>query len=120
MTVHLVPWDTSRNLLEETNRLYDEAGTFDCIQKGDLVAVKLHVGELGNPYYVQPCFVHDIVRRVKEVGGKPFLTDSNTAYHAQRNNAYDHMRTALMNGFNMAPFIVADGLKRRKLPTRKN
>ncbi len=111
MTVHLLPWDTSRNLLEETNRLYDEAGTFDCIQKGDLVAVKLHVGELGNPYYVQPCFVHDIVRRVKEVGGKPFLTDSNTAYHAQRTNAYDHMRTALMNGFNMAPFIVADGLK---------
>lgn len=111
MTVHLVPWDTSRNLLEETNRLYDEAKTFDCIQKGDLVAVKLHVGELGNPYYVQPCFVHDVIRRVKEAGGKPFLTDSNTAYHAQRNNAYDHMITALTNGFNMAPFIVADGLK---------
>ena len=111
MTVHLVPWDTSRNLLEETNRLYDEAKTFDSIQKGDLIAVKLHVGELGNPYYVQPCFVHDIVRRIKEVGGKPFLTDSNTAYHAQRKNAYDHMNTALMNGFNMAPFIVADGLK---------
>jgi uncharacterized Fe-S center protein len=97
--------------LEETNRLYDEAGTFDCIGKGDLVAVKLHVGELGNPYYVQPVFVHDMVRRVKEAGGKPFLTDSNTAYHAQRNNAYDHMATALMNGFNLAPFIVADGLK---------
>ncbi len=111
MTVHLVPWDTSRNLLEETNRLYDQAGTFDVIQKGDLVAVKLHVGELGNPYYVQPCFVHDIIRRVKEAGGKPFLTDSNTAYHAQRNNAYDHMKTALINGFNMAPFIVADGLR---------
>ncbi len=111
MTVHLVPWDTSRNLLEETNRLYDEAGTFDCVGKGDLVAVKLHVGELGNPYYVQPYFVHDIIRRVREAGGKPFLTDSNTAYHAQRNNAYDHMYTALMNGFNMAPFIVADGLK---------
>lgn len=111
MAVHLVPWDTNRNLLEETNRLYDQAGTFHCIQKGDLVAVKLHVGELGNPYYVQPCFVHDIIRRVKEAGGKPFLTDSNTAYHAQRSNAYDHMIAALMNGFNMAPFIVADGLK---------
>jgi len=97
--------------LEETNRLYDKAGTFDCIGKGDLVAVKLHVGELGNPYYVQPVFIHDIVRRVKEAGGKPFLTDSNTAYHAQRNNAYDHISTALMNGFNLAPFIVADGLK---------
>jgi hypothetical protein len=111
MTVHLVQWDTSRNLIEETNRLYDEARTFDCIQKGDLVAVKLHVGELGNPYYVQPCFVHEIIRRVKEAGGKPFLTDSNTAYNAQRSNAYDHMITALTNGFNMAPFIVADGLK---------
>ena len=30
---------------------------------------------------------------------------------AQRHNAYDHMINALMNGFNMAPFIVADGLK---------
>lgn len=111
MSVHLVPWDTSRNLLEETNRLYEKAGTFDCIEKDDLVAIKLHVGELGNPYYIQPVFVHDIIRKVKNAGGKPFLTDSNTAYQAQRNNAYDHMETALMNGFNLAPFIVADGLK---------
>jgi uncharacterized Fe-S center protein len=107
----LLPWDTNLNLLEEANRLYDSAGTFSCIEKNDLVAIKLHVGELGNPYYVQPVFVHEIVRRVKELGGKPFLTDSNTYYMAQRHNAYDHMNTALMNGFNMAPFIVADGLK---------
>ena len=106
-----MPWDTNRNLLEEANRLYDEAGTFDCVEKGDLVAIKIHIGELGNPYYIQPFFVHEIVRRVKELGGKPFLTDSNTLYEAQRSNAYDHMYNALMNGFNMAPFIVADGLK---------
>ena len=111
MTVHLVPWDPKRNLLEDANRLYDEAGTFDRVQKGALVAVKLHVGELGNPYYVQPFFVHEIARKVKDAGGKPFLTDSNTLYHAQRSNAYDHTITALTNGFNMAPFIVADGLK---------
>jgi uncharacterized protein len=96
--------------MDEANRLYDTAGTFDCISRGDLVAVKLHVGELGNPNYVQPFFVHEIIRRIKDAGGKPFLTDSNTYYHAQRNNAYDHMMTALTNGFNMAPFIVADGL----------
>jgi uncharacterized Fe-S center protein len=121
MSVHLLPWDTKLNLVQEANRLYDAAGTFDCIQKDDLVAIKLHVGELGNPYYVQPVFVHDIIRRVKEAGGKPFLTDSNTYYHAQRNNAYDHMNNALMNGYNMAPFIVADGLKSenyRTVPTK--
>ena len=111
MTVHLLPWDTNRNLVIEANRLYDKAGTFRGIKKNDLVAIKIHVGELGNPYYVQPFFIHDIIRRVKEIGAKPFLTDSNTLYPAQRHNAYDHMYTALMNGFNMAPFIVADGLK---------
>jgi len=119
MTVKFVPWNTSRNMLEETERLYDEAGTFDCVEKDDLVAIKLHVGELGNPYYVQPLFVHDVVRRVKEAGGKPFLTDSNTLYHAQRSNALDHMNTALMNGFNMAPFIVADGLRGENYTTAK-
>lgn len=111
VTVHFVRWNTSLDLMKETDRLYDAAGTFDCVEKGDLVAIKLHVGELGNPYYVQPFFVHNIIHRVKEVGGKPFLTDSNTYYHAQRNNAYDHMLNALTNGFNMAPFIVADGLR---------
>ncbi len=119
MSVYYVPWDADKNLLKETQRLYDEAKTFDCIQRGDLVAIKLHVGELGNPNYVQPFFVHDIVRMVKEAGGKPFLTDSNTYYRAMRHNAYDHMNTAQMNGFNMAPFIVADGLKSENYHTVK-
>ncbi|XHH09119.1 MAG: DUF362 domain-containing protein [Candidatus Bathyarchaeia archaeon] len=119
MTVYFTPWNADQNLLSEAERLYKKAGTFDCIEKGDLVAVKLHVGELGNPSYVQPFFVHSIVEKVKEAGGKPFLTDTNTYYLAQRHNAYDHMQTALMNGFNMAPFIVADGLKSENQRTVK-
>lgn len=119
MTVYFIPWDADKNLLLEAERLYSKAGTFDCIQKGDLVAVKLHVGELGNPGYVQPFFVHHIVQKVKEAGGKPFLTDSNTYYLAHRHNAVDHMQNALMNGFNMAPFIVADGLKSENYRTVK-
>jgi uncharacterized Fe-S center protein len=111
MTVHMVRWDTKHDMLEEADRLYDEAGTFNYIEKDDLVAIKIHVGELGNPYYVQPFFVHDMIRRVKEAGGKPFLTDTSTYYQAQRNNAYDHMTNAAMNGFGNAPFIVADGLR---------
>jgi hypothetical protein len=41
MTVYFVQWDTGRDLMEEANRLYDAAGTFDCVEKGDLVAVKV-------------------------------------------------------------------------------
>ncbi len=80
LTVYFVPWNVDQNLLLEAERLYKKAGTFNCIKKGDLVAVKLHVGELGNPSYVQPFFVHHIIQKVKEAGGKPFLTDSNTYY----------------------------------------
>ncbi|MCW4011283.1 MAG: DUF362 domain-containing protein [Candidatus Bathyarchaeota archaeon] len=119
MSVYFVPWNTSNNLLKETERLYDAAGTFDCINEGDLVAVKLHVGELGNPYHVQPIFVHEVVRKIREAGGKPFLTDSNTYYFAQRNNAVDHMNTAQRNGFGTAPFIIADGLKSENYRTVK-
>lgn len=111
MTVHFVPWDTSRNLLGLTDELYEAAGTLDCVSEGDLVAVKLHVGELGNPYYVQPFFVHQIVQKIKEKGGRPFLTDSNTYYLAQRNNAVDHNSTANANGFGFCQFISADGLR---------
>lgn len=111
MTVYFTPWDTQQDLAEKTEQLYNEAGTFQCITKDDLVAIKLHVGELGNPNYVQPIFVHDIIRKVEEAGGKPFLTDSTTYYRAHRNNAYDHMLNALKHGFSMAPFIVADGLR---------
>jgi uncharacterized Fe-S center protein len=119
VVVRFVPWNASNDLLYETGRLYEESGTFDCVAEGDLVAVKLHVGELGNPFYVQPVFVHDIVRRVREAGGKPFLTDSNTLYHAQRSNAVDHAHNAAMNGFGTAPFIVADGLKGENYRTVK-
>ncbi len=111
LTVYFTPWDACQNLLSETEKLYEKAGTFNGIEKDDLVAVKLHVGELGNPSYIQPFFIHHIIQKIKAVGGKPFLTDSNTYYYAQRHNAYDHIQTALMNGFNMAPFIAADGLK---------
>jgi len=111
MNVYFTPWDTHQDLMKKAELLYDEAGTFNCVTKDDLVAIKLHVGELGNPYYIQPFFVHDIIRKVKEAGGKPFLTDSTTYYLAQRNNAYDHTLNALKHGFNMAPFIVADGLR---------
>ena len=119
MSVYLLPWNTNLNLLEEANRLYEAAGTFDCVEKGDLVAVKVHVGEIGNPFHVQPAFVHEICRQVALRGGKPFITDSNTLYLANRHNAVDHMQTAATHGLHMAPFIVADGLKSENYRTVK-
>jgi uncharacterized protein len=119
VTVHFVTWDASFNMLEQVERLYEKAGTLNCIEKGDIVAIKLHIGELGNPYYIQPMFLHDLVRKIQEAGGKPFLTDSNTLYKASRSNACDHMANAKMNGFSDLPFIVADGLRGENYRTVK-
>ncbi|HII85695.1 TPA: hypothetical protein HA273_03795 [Candidatus Bathyarchaeota archaeon] len=54
MTVFLVSWNTNNYLVEESKRLYEDTGTFDCSEKEDLAEIKLHVKELGNAYYVQP------------------------------------------------------------------
>jgi len=108
--VYFTQWSQTANMLEKTALLYEEAGVFDGIKGGDTVAVKLHVGELGNPNYVRPFFVNHIVSEIKARGGKPFLTDTTTYYPLKRNNAVDHMETAVANGFGFAPFIVADGL----------
>ncbi|MCF8029984.1 MAG: DUF362 domain-containing protein [Desulfohalobiaceae bacterium] len=110
-TVFFVPWDISGNMLERSKELYKRAGTFDVVSPGDKVAIKLHAGELGNPNYVRPFFLKHIVDQVRSLGGKPFLTDTTTYYPLQRNNAVDHMETAVANGFGFAPFIVADGLR---------
>jgi uncharacterized Fe-S center protein len=82
---------------------------------GDLVAVKLHFGERGNHGFIRPVFVRAVVEVVRELGGKPFLTDTNTLYTGFRHNAFDHLETALFHGFGYpavpAPLVIADGLR---------
>lgn len=103
---------TSR--LQGLRQLLEESGILSSIENGDLVAIKLHVGEIGNPYHVDPLLVRTVVDAVKESGGDPFLTDTTTYYLYERHNALQHHRTALAHGFGYeavrAPFIVADGL----------
>ena len=85
------------------------------LKSGDLVAVKLHFGERGNHGFIQPVFLRYMVEAVKELGGKPFLTDTNTLYTGFRHNAVDHLETATFHGFHYAtvpaPLIIADGLR---------
>ena len=42
------------------------------------VAIKIHFGELGNVAYLRPNYAKAVADLVKEIGGKPFLTDCNT------------------------------------------
>lgn len=106
---------TGESLPQRLARLVMSAG-FDQIDFQDkFVAIKIHFGELGNLAYLRPNYAKVIVDLVKDLGGKPFLTDANTMYVGSRKNALDHLDTAYLNGFS--PFstgchvLIADGLK---------
>ncbi len=85
------------------------------ISNGDLTAIKIHFGELGNDSFISPIFVREAVKYIKSNGGNPFITDTNTLYSGSRHNAVDHLNTAMLHGFvpsvTDAPVIIADGLK---------
>jgi uncharacterized Fe-S center protein len=103
------------NLLQKLEKLVRKAGIEQIDFKNKYVAIKIHFGEPGNLAFLRPNYAKVIVNIVKELGGKPFLTDCNTLYVGRRKNALDHLDSAYENGFS--PFstgchvIIADGLK---------
>ena len=72
-------------------RLVKKAGIAELELDGKFVAIKMHFGELGNISYLRPNYAKAIVDVVKELGGKPFLTDCNTMYPGSRKNALEHL-----------------------------
>ncbi|MCX5803567.1 MAG: DUF362 domain-containing protein [Proteobacteria bacterium] len=104
-----------RNLFNKIEDLLNRIKMNSRIKKDDLVAIKLHFGEQGNTAYLRPVFLGTIVKKVKGIGAKPFLTDTNTLYTGSRSDAVSHLSTAIQNGFDYAcvgcPLIIADGLR---------
>lgn len=103
------------NLLTKLEKLIRRAGIADIDFEGKFVAIKIHFGEPGNLAYIRPNYAARVVDVIRSLGGKPFLTDSNTLYTGGRSNAVDHLDAAMENGFNRigahADVIIADGLK---------
>ncbi len=107
--------DPCQNAAAKVRALFEAAGLGECIDADAPVAIKIHFGEKGNNSYVSPVFARQVVEKIREYGGKPFLTDSNTLYRGSRSNAVDHIMTALEHGFSFAtvaaPLIIADGIR---------
>ncbi len=103
------------NLLQKIGRLLDRVPFPQPLEKGCLVAVKVHFGEKGNTRFLRPIYLRPVVDKIRTWGGKSFLTDANTLYVGSRSDSVAHLITALENGFNYAvvdaPLIIADGLR---------
>lgn len=106
-----------KNFLAKLDGLMTAAGLNDRIKKRELVAIKLHFGELGNTAFIRPVYLRQIVKTVKATGALPFLTDANTLYAGTRGHAPQHLVTAIQNGFDYsvieAPLVIADGIRGR-------
>jgi uncharacterized Fe-S center protein len=103
------------SILNRLDKLFKKCGAQNIIKKDELIAIKGHFGESGNVSFVSPVYYRRIVDKVKESGGLPFLTDTNTMYVGERNNSVKHLINAVKNGFSYttlgAPVIISDGLR---------
>ena len=106
---------TSETLPQKLSRLILSAGIDQIDFKDKFVAIKIHFGELGNMAHLRSGYARVLVDIIKDLGGKPFLTDCNTMYIGSRKNALDHLETAYLNGFTPystgCHIIIGDGLK---------
>ena len=88
------------NLLQKLKKLITAAGIGKIDFTNKYAAIKIHFGEPGNLAFLRPNYAKVVADTVKELGGKPFLTDCNTLYVGGRKNALDHLDAAYENGFS--------------------
>lgn len=103
------------NLLDKIERLLGRLDLETVVPPRGLTAIKLHFGEKGNTAFLRPVLVRRIVEVIRSLGGRPFLTDTNTLYSGTRGDSVSHLTTAVENGFAYAvvnaPLIIADGMR---------
>ncbi|MBN2098848.1 MAG: DUF362 domain-containing protein [Dehalococcoidia bacterium] len=111
--VFFLDYSKEVDVLPGIEGLCAQSGILKGISKGDSVAVKVHMGELGNVTYIRPAFLRKVVDLVKKRGAKPFVTDTVTLYPGARSNKKRYLSTAAYNGFVKesvgAPIVIADG-----------
>ena len=75
------------NIPEKLRRLLITAGIKGIDFNKKFTCIKLHMGEPGNMAYLRPQYAKTVADLVKELGGKPFLSDANTLYVGRRKDA---------------------------------
>jgi len=112
--VPLPPQSSCAEQVEALKALLAKIDPSPIFAPSDMVAVKLHVGELHNDSHVKPALIKEIVAWLKTSEALPFLTETATLYKGERSDAVRHLLHAFRHGFTAeavgAPFIMADGL----------
>ncbi|HHV18719.1 MAG TPA: DUF362 domain-containing protein [Thermoanaerobacterales bacterium] len=101
-------FDFKYSFVAKFEQILDMIDFGEFIKEKDYVAVKTHFGSYGAHRIVRPIFLKKVVDKVKEVRGKPFVTDT------VRIPGLEYLDVANMEGINHlsvgAPVILADGI----------
>jgi uncharacterized Fe-S center protein len=101
-------FDYRYGLLGKLEKILEKIDLRRYFSKGELVPVKMHLGNPGAHHTIRPNFVRLVVDQLKRIRTKPFVTDS------ARIKAYEYLEVANQMGYNPlslgAPVIIADGI----------
>jgi uncharacterized Fe-S center protein len=96
-----------RSLFDHLKNIFKEV--FD---DGDRIAVKLHMGEPGNIYFIKPDLARGICGLLEQAGCRTFLFDTPVVYNSPRNNIESYLKCAAANGYDEeaigVPIIVSN------------
>ncbi|MCX6641214.1 MAG: DUF362 domain-containing protein [bacterium] len=111
--------DRSGGLGQKFKKLLSSAALERIVSRGDLVAVKMHFGEPGNVRYIRPIFPVMLVEALKDLGARPFVTDTAVLYKSPRHTAWEYYQIARRHGFTAevlgCPLIIAGGMGDRSV-----
>jgi len=81
-------------------------------KENEKVAIKLHMGEPGNKFFIRPEFVKTLIDLLKKLHTKPFLFDSPVTYRSPRNNVKGYLKVAHDHGYSEktigAPVVISN------------
>lgn len=110
--VYFLDYAKGGNVLQGMKELFTRSAIARVIPEQGSVAVKLHMGELGNVTYIRPIFARRVADLIKMERGRPFITDTTALYPGGRNTPEKYLATAASNGFVEetigAPIVIAD------------
>jgi uncharacterized protein len=112
--VRVADWKNRDHLSECFARLLKKLAPEYHYAADDLVGIKITFGEQGNLGHPPADLIRQLAAWIAAQGGKPFVTETNTLYRGQRQNAVDHLNLARSHGFTHetigAPIILSDGV----------
>lgn len=71
--------------------------------KGDKIGIKIHFGEEGNKYFLDPELIKGLTKKLDAT-----LVETNVLYESKRKYTESHIKLAKEHGFDFAPIDILD------------